>query len=329
MDAEITPEIGHLYSADTPPDPLGCQEPGSWDAPLVLNGRRVDARTAPAKRFRALCLSLSSDLGGRPSTAQSILIRTAAALSVQCEVIEHGLLTGGSVDVDKHTKLVNTLGRVLAQLGLQRQARDITQSPAPLDAHTAALLEVCGACTARLRGMCGVYVRNFLSFFRCGRNRPLTTRYGLSKTPVAWKGYAPLGVRCRWPVGYVQGLPKADRGASSTALLNHRHLWLKNRECRATVEGNPMRARKEAWTLAHDEALGEAARKLTQLDALLWLITDRKCREVGGNASADPETEGRMMMAIGACSEIARHASAETWDRFGNLYGPKQTAGRA
>ena len=90
-----------------------------------------------------------------------------------------------------------------------------------------------------------------------------------------------------------------------------------------------MRARKEAWTLAHDEALGEAARKLTQLDALLWLITDRKCREVGGNASADPETEGRMMMAIGACSEIARHASAETWDRFGNLYGPKQTAGRA
>lgn len=137
MEPENTPEI----DPRNPPSVLGCPSPALGTSPLVLDGRRVDARTAPAKRFRALCQSLISDLGGQPTTAQTILVRSAATLSVQCEIIEHGLLTGESVDVDKLTKLVNTLGRVLGQLGLQRQARDVTAHTASMDAHTAALIE--------------------------------------------------------------------------------------------------------------------------------------------------------------------------------------------
>jgi hypothetical protein len=140
--AENTPEIGAGKGADTPPNPLASSTAAVGATPLVIDGRRVDARTAPAKRFHALCHALVSDLGGQPTAAQAILIRSAATLTVQCEVIEHGLLTSGSVDVDKLTKLVNTLGRVLGQLGLQRQARDVTPRTAAVDAHTAALLEI-------------------------------------------------------------------------------------------------------------------------------------------------------------------------------------------
>jgi hypothetical protein len=137
MGTEITPEIDPGY----PPDPLGGPSPALGVAPLVIEGRAVDGRTAPAKRFRALCQALTSDLGGQPSTAQALLIRCAATLSVQCETIEHGLLTGAAVDADKLTKLINTLGRVLGQLGLQRQARDVTPRGAAVDAHTAALID--------------------------------------------------------------------------------------------------------------------------------------------------------------------------------------------
>ncbi|CAK0741997.1 hypothetical protein CCP1ISM_140002 [Azospirillaceae bacterium] len=144
MQPEDTPPIPADNESDTPPLPLDGSFPDAWTAPLVLNGRRVDARTAPAKRFRALCGDLVADLGGRPSTAQQMLIRNAAALSVQCEVIEHALLTGGSVDVDKHVKLINAVGRVLGQLGLQRQCRDITPGAGVLDPHTAALID--GGC---------------------------------------------------------------------------------------------------------------------------------------------------------------------------------------
>lgn len=137
MDPENTPEIPPGY----PPDTLAGPPPVPRGAPLVIEGRRVDARTAPAKRYQAIFQALVSDLGGQPSAAQNILIQRAAALSIQCEIIEHGLLTGGGADVDKLTKLVNTLGRVLGQLGLQRHARDVTPGGAVLDAHTAALIE--------------------------------------------------------------------------------------------------------------------------------------------------------------------------------------------
>ena len=139
MQPDDTPEMDPRY----PPDPLACPSPPPLAAPLVIDGRRVDGRTGPAKRFGTLCQALISDLGGQPTTAQTMLIRSAATLSVQCEVIAHGLLTGDTVDVDKLTKLVNTLGRVLGQLGLQRQARDVTPRTAVVDAHTAALIDGC------------------------------------------------------------------------------------------------------------------------------------------------------------------------------------------
>lgn len=137
MDTGITPEIPPAY----PPDTLGCPPTALGTSPLLIDGRRVDARTAPAKRFRAICQALISDLGGQPSTAQTILVHSAATLTVQSEIIQHGLLTGESVDVDKLTKLVNTLGRVLGQLGLQRLSRDVTPGRGGLDHHTAALLD--------------------------------------------------------------------------------------------------------------------------------------------------------------------------------------------
>lgn len=125
----ITPEI----EADIPPI-----QPVSPDNPLMIGGQRVDGRTALARRYRDLCAALASDLGGQPTVAQAMLIRRAAGLAVQCETMERSLAAGGAVHEDKYTKLVNTLGRVLGMLGLQRVARD---AGPVFDAHTAALME--------------------------------------------------------------------------------------------------------------------------------------------------------------------------------------------
>ena len=106
--------------------------------PLVIGGGRVDGRRAEAKRYRDLCAGLASDLGGDLSIAQEQLVRRAAGLSVQCEVLEARLVNGGTVDVDELCKLTNTLSRVLGQLGLRRIPRDVTP---PMDPHTAALMD--------------------------------------------------------------------------------------------------------------------------------------------------------------------------------------------
>jgi hypothetical protein len=96
----------------------------------VTNGKdllaNVDGRTAAARRYRDLCLSLADDLGGASTLteAQNALVRQAAAMIVQSEKLQGEVLRGETVDSEQLVRLANAATRILTRLGLKRTPRE-------------------------------------------------------------------------------------------------------------------------------------------------------------------------------------------------------------
>ena len=88
----------------------------------------VDGRSAGARRYREIVHQLESDAGGDPSGAQQAIIRRAATLAVWCEQAEAAFANGADLDIAAFTTATNSLRRLLADLGLERKAKDITPS---------------------------------------------------------------------------------------------------------------------------------------------------------------------------------------------------------
>jgi len=88
----------------------------------------TDGRSALARRWRDIASQLTADLGNDPSEAQSLIARRAATLGVWAEQREAELAAGGQLDIVAYTTATNSLRRLLADLGLERRARDITPS---------------------------------------------------------------------------------------------------------------------------------------------------------------------------------------------------------
>jgi hypothetical protein len=88
--------------------------------PLMLRG--VDGRSMVARRYRDVAIALADDLGGqdRLSEPSKILVRQAAALTVQVETLQSKIVVGGDVDLEQLTRLSNVLGRTLQRLGLKK-----------------------------------------------------------------------------------------------------------------------------------------------------------------------------------------------------------------
>jgi hypothetical protein len=93
----------------------------------VTNGKdllaNVDGRTAAARRYRDLTISLADDLGGAASLteAQRAPVRQAAAMIVQSERLQGEVLRGEVVDCEQLTRLANAATRILTGLGLKRR----------------------------------------------------------------------------------------------------------------------------------------------------------------------------------------------------------------
>src|SRR3954447_14767503 len=105
------------------------EKPPSKSRSRISNGSAmlagIDGRSAPARRYRDILGELISDMGGDPSGAQTAIARRAAALCVTCEQAESELIAGTSVlDVAEFVTAANSLRRLLADLGLERRARD-------------------------------------------------------------------------------------------------------------------------------------------------------------------------------------------------------------
>ena len=75
-----------------------------------------------ARRYRDIAIALADDLGGqdRISEPSKILVRQAAALTVQVEVLQSKIVAGEDVNLEQLTRLSNVLGRTLQRLGLRK-----------------------------------------------------------------------------------------------------------------------------------------------------------------------------------------------------------------
>ena len=91
----------------------------------VLPG--IDGRSPSARRYKELLDQFIADMGGNPSEAKRTIAKRAATLVIWCETVE-GMAVEGVKDLDiaAFTTACNTLRRLLADLGLERKARDIT-----------------------------------------------------------------------------------------------------------------------------------------------------------------------------------------------------------
>jgi hypothetical protein len=90
--------------------------------PLLLRG--VDGRSTIARRFRDVAIALADDLGGQDklNEATKVLVRQAAALTVQVENLQTKVVAGEDVDLEQLTRLTNVLGRTLHRLGVTERA---------------------------------------------------------------------------------------------------------------------------------------------------------------------------------------------------------------
>lgn len=86
----------------------------------------LDQRTGAAKRVRELAGAITSDLGGDITAAQSVLVQRASIMAAIIEDQEARFARGEPIDIGPYTTLVNSLRRVLADLGLKRIAKDAT-----------------------------------------------------------------------------------------------------------------------------------------------------------------------------------------------------------
>jgi hypothetical protein len=88
--------------------------------PLMLRG--VDGRSVIARRYRDLAIALADDLGGQDKLSEpsKILVRQAAALTVQVEGLQTMIVSGEEVNLEQLTRLSNVLGRTLQRLGLRK-----------------------------------------------------------------------------------------------------------------------------------------------------------------------------------------------------------------
>jgi hypothetical protein len=93
----------------------------------VTNGSKliagVDGRSAEARRYRDVAIALADDLGGQDKLTESskILVRQAAALTMQVEGLQSKIVAGEEVNIEQLTRLSNVLGRTLHRLGVKKR----------------------------------------------------------------------------------------------------------------------------------------------------------------------------------------------------------------
>lgn len=94
---------------------------------LIVAGRKIDNRTAEARRFRALGSELQMQLGKSPNAAERMLIMNAATLAMLCERDAADLLEGNKIDAESYRRNVTLLGSILVKLGMAMKSRDVTK----------------------------------------------------------------------------------------------------------------------------------------------------------------------------------------------------------
>jgi hypothetical protein len=93
-----------------------------------LTIRDLDGRSRAAQRCRELVTAFTTDLGGHLTTSQSQLVQRASILATQLEDFEVRWSLGEPIEQTDYLTTVNVQRRVLATLGLERRARDVSNT---------------------------------------------------------------------------------------------------------------------------------------------------------------------------------------------------------
>jgi hypothetical protein len=95
----------------------------------VGNGKElltgIDKRTLEYREFQDAVADLVAHVGGYPTPAEQILIEEAGRLVMWCRQAHIARLQSGEFDIARYCTAVNSLRRVLVDLGLKR-AFDVT-----------------------------------------------------------------------------------------------------------------------------------------------------------------------------------------------------------
>lgn len=109
---------------------------------LLIDGQKIDGRTAIARRYRDQLTGLNIQVGGHPTTAEAMLMRRAATLATLCERDELRILNGEEIDENNYRANCSHLKGILINLGTVKKSRDIGKDDyRTFDAHTQAVLE--------------------------------------------------------------------------------------------------------------------------------------------------------------------------------------------
>lgn len=93
---------------------------------MMLEG--VDGRSLMARRFREIATAIESDMGGDLTEAQRAIAARAVTLAIWAEDAEAALARGDDFDVATYATAANAMRRLLADIGLERRAKDVTPS---------------------------------------------------------------------------------------------------------------------------------------------------------------------------------------------------------
>jgi len=135
MPAETQPVPARRRAA-TPPKGTGK----STGKVRLLSLASLDGRTMAARRARELIEAIERDLGGadRLSEGARQLVQRAAVLGAFIESCEAKWLGGEDVPLADYLAAINSQRRVLATIGLERRARDVTPLRERLATHAGA-----------------------------------------------------------------------------------------------------------------------------------------------------------------------------------------------
>lgn len=91
---------------------------------ILLAG--IDQRSLPYREYQDTVADLVHHLGGEPSAVEAAIAEEAAGLIVWCRLARTALLKGDSgFDVGAYTTGVNSLRRLLADIGQERRMHEI------------------------------------------------------------------------------------------------------------------------------------------------------------------------------------------------------------
>jgi hypothetical protein len=94
----------------------------------LLSLSSLDGRTAAATAAKRLIASMSADLGNDLSAGERQLVQRIALVGAIVDDFETKWVAGQQIDLGNYLQACRTQCRLLSALGLQRRARDITNS---------------------------------------------------------------------------------------------------------------------------------------------------------------------------------------------------------